>query len=360
MMARSAPDRPGTSGHDRNKPWEKTVDLGPLATTTVGSFPRPTWLADVNRSRAEFRLEGAALAEAQDDAVVVILKEQEDAGLDIVTDGEQRRESFVWYLPAGWEGVDVEHQAEKQVYRNRVAPRLVPRITGKVRRRAPLMPPDVEFAKAHTDRPLKMAVPGPMTVIDSTLNEAYDDEAELAMDIAAALNAELLDLQAAGCDVLQLDEPAMTRYHEKVADYGAEALDTALEGITVPTIVHLCFGYPGGTSLQHEYEYPGLLDNLMETRIGGFAVEFGRSTFDPAVLEACGDRIVMYGCIDPGAAPVPGVDAVKARVEEALEHLDPAQVWLAPDCGLMTIDRALARDKIAVMVEAARQLRSAL
>lgn len=336
------------------------MNLGPLAITTVGSFPRPSWLADVTRSRAAFRLEGAELAEAQDDAVSLVLKEQEEAGLDLVTDGEQRRESFVMYLPASWEGVDTEQLAEKEIYRNRVQPRPVPRITGKVKRRQSLMTPDVQFAKAHTSKPLKMAVPGPMTVIDSSLNVAYDDEAELAMDIAAAVNAELRDLQAAGCDVLQLDEPAMTRYHDKVTDYGAAALDKALEGITVPTIVHLCFGYPGGMSLQHEYEYPDLLDNLMKTKIGGFAVEFGRSTFDPAVLEACGDRIVMYGCIDPGASPVPSVDTVKARVEQALDHLDPSQVWLAPDCGLMTIDRRLAREKVAVMVQAANELRAAL
>lgn len=336
------------------------MNLGPLATTTVGSFPRPAWLADVTRSRAEFRLEGEALAEAQDDAVSLILKEQEEAGLDLVTDGEQRRESFVMYLPASWEGVDTENLKEKRIYRNKVQPRPVPRIVGKVKRRESLMTPDVQFAKAHTAKPLKMAVPGPMTVIDSTLNEAYDDEGELAMDIATAVNGELRDLQAAGCDVLQLDEPAMTRYHDKVADYGAAALDKALEGITVPTIVHLCFGYPGGLSLQHEYEYPELLDNLMKTRIGGFAVEFGRSTFDPEVLKACGDRIVMYGCIDPGAAPVPELDAVKARVEQALEYLDPNQVWLAPDCGLMTIDRKLAREKVAVMVRAAEELRAAL
>ena len=336
------------------------MDLGPLATTTVGSFPRPGWLADVDRSRAEFRLAGAALAEAQDDATALILGEQEMLELDLLTDGEQRRESFVWYLPSSWEGVDTAQYGEKEVYRGRVNPRLVPRITGKVKRKSALMVDDLRFAKAHTDRPLKMALPGPMTVVDSTLNEAYADEAELAMDVAAVLNAELRDLQAAGCDVLQLDEPAMTRYHDKVFDYGAKALDRALDGITKPTIVHLCFGYPGGAGLQHQYEYPDLLASLMETRIGGFAVEFGRSTFDPAVLKACGDRVVMFGCIDPGASPVPSVDAVKARVAEALQHLDPGQLWLAPDCGLMTIDRGLAHQKLVVMVEAARQLRAVL
>ena len=336
------------------------MDLGPLATTSVGSFPRPVWLADVDRSRAEFRLEGAALAEAQDDATLVILREQEELGLDLLTDGEQRRESFVWYLPASWDGIDANELGEKEIYRRRVAPRRVPRITGPVRRTASLMVPDLTFAKSHTARPVKMALPGPMTVIDSTLNQAYDDEGALALDIAKALNAEMRELQDAGCDVLQLDEPAMTRYHEKVFDYGAEALDTCLEGITVPVIVHLCFGYPGGAGLQHEYEYPELLAALMETRIGGFAVEFGRSTFDPAVLKPCGERIVMFGCIDPGASPVPSIDQVKARAAEALEHLDPARVWLAPDCGLMTVNRALARDKLTVMVEAARQLRAEL
>ena len=222
------------------------------------------------------------------------------------------------------------------------------------------MAPDLEFAKSHTARPVKMALPGPMTVIDSTLNEAYDDEGALALDIAAALNTEMNELQAAGCDVLQLDEPAMTRYHEKVFDYGAEALDRCLDGITVPVIVHLCFGYPGGAGLQHEYEYPDLLAALMETRISGFAVEFGRSSFDPALLKACGERIVMFGCIDPGASPAPSIEAVKTRVAQALEHLDPGQLWLAPDCGLMTIGRELARDKLMVMVEAARQLRGGL
>ena len=130
----------------------------------------------------------------------------------------------------------------------------------------------------------------------------------MAMDIAAAVNAELLDLQAAGCDLLQLDEPAMTRYHEKVFDYGAAALDRCLEGVTVPVIVHLCYGYPGGASLQHQYTYPELLDRLMETRIAGFTVEFARSTYDPAILKPYRERLFMFGCIDPGNTPAPTVD----------------------------------------------------
>jgi len=336
------------------------MKLPPLATTTIGSFPRPAWLAATDRSRAMFRLEGEALREAQDDATIVTLREQEDIGLDILTDGEQRRESFVYHAPATWDGVDMANLKQKDVYRNRTAPRIVPRIVGKVKRRSAAAVGEVRFAKAHTRRPVKVAVAGPMTVIDSTLDEFYRDEAALALDIAAAVNAELIDLQAAGCDMLQLDEPAMTRYHDKVFAYGARALDRCLEGITVPTFVHLCFGYPGGAALQHHFTYPDLLDALMQTRIGGVTVEFARSDFDPAVLEPCRDRLVMFGCIDPGNSPAPTVDSVKRRVGAALRHLDPQRLLLAPDCGLMTIPRALAREKLAVMVEAAGELRGEL
>jgi 5-methyltetrahydropteroyltriglutamate--homocysteine methyltransferase len=236
----------------------------------------------------------------------------------------------------------------------------VPRITGKVKRRAAATVTDVRFAKAHTQRPVKMALAGPMTVIDSSLNESYRDEAELAMDVAAAINGELLDLQAAGCDMFQLDEPAMTRYHEKVFAYGAAALDRCLEGVTVPTVVHLCFGYPGGAGLQHHYTYPELLDRLMQTNISGFTVEFARSDYDPAILGPYRDRLIVFGCVDPGNTPAPKVDDIKRRVARALEHLDPRRVLLAPDCGLMTISRDLAREKLLVMVAAARALRQEL
>jgi 5-methyltetrahydropteroyltriglutamate--homocysteine methyltransferase len=337
------------------------MKLTPLTTTTVGSFPRPHWLAETQRSRVVFRHTGAELREAQDDATIVCLREQEDLGLELLTDGEQRRESFVYHAARTWEGVDHVNLGLKDQYRGRDNyPHMVPRIIGQISRRAAATVEDVLFAKKHTQRPLKMAVAGPVTLIDSTFNEHYRDEASLAMDFAAAINQELRDLQAAGCDVLQIDEPAMTRYHDKVFAYGADALDRCLEGVTVPTIVHLCFGYPGGRSLQHEFTYPELLTRLANTRIGGFNVEFGRSTFDVSALKACGDRLVMFGCIDPGDTPAPSKERVKARLSEALKVLDPRQILVAPDCGLMTISRALAREKVAVMVQAAKELRESL
>jgi 5-methyltetrahydropteroyltriglutamate--homocysteine methyltransferase len=335
------------------------MNLPLIATTTIGSFPRPNWLAQNDRTRAIFRLEGAALKEAQDDATALSIHTQDGLGLDLLSDGEQRRTGFINHILAAFDGIDLAHEGLKHVYRRRAMERMVPRVVGKIKRRAPTIVDDLRFAKAHTSKPIKMDVPGPMTVVDSTLDEFYKDEAAMAMDVAAALNEELLDLQAAGCDVLQIDEPAMTRYHEKVFAYGAKALDRCLEGIHVPTVVHLCYGYPGGGQ-QHEYEYPELLEALMKTRIGGFGVEFARSDYDPAVLAIAKGRIVMFGCVDPSDTPVPQVAKVVDRVHTALKYIEPKNLWLAPDCGLMTISRELANDKAKLLTEVAKQVRQTL
>jgi 5-methyltetrahydropteroyltriglutamate--homocysteine methyltransferase len=336
------------------------MQLPPIATTTIGSFPRPSWLGATERSRVAFRLEGPALKEAQDDATSLSIRNQERIGLDLLTDGEQRRTGFIDHILGAFDGIDLERQAVKQIYRRREQPRPVPRIIGKIKRRVPAIVEDLRFAKVQTTKPIKMAVPGPMTVIDSTLDETYKDEPALAMDIAAAINAELLDLQAAGCDALQIDEPAMTRYHEKVFAYGARALDRCLEGIHTPAIVHLCYGYPGGAGQQHEYEYPELLHELMKTRIGGFAVEFARSNYDPEVLGICKGRLILFGCVDPGDTPVPPTAAVLDRVRAALKVIDPNHLLLAPDCGLMTISRDLAHTKARLLVDVAKELRKSL
>jgi 5-methyltetrahydropteroyltriglutamate--homocysteine methyltransferase len=336
------------------------MELPPIATTTIGSFPRPAWLAQTDRSRAIFRLDGAALKEAQDDATALSIHTQERIGLDLLSDGEQRRTGFINHVLASFDGIDLAHEAVKQIYRRREQPRPVPRIVGKIKRRGPAIVDDLLFAKSQTAKPIKMDVPGPMTVVDSTLDEFYKDEAAMAMDVAAALNEELRDLQSAGCDVIEIDEPAMTRYHEKVFAYGAKALDRCLEGITVPTFVHLCYGYPGGAGQQHEYEYPELLEELMKTKIGGFGVEFARSNYDPAVLGIAKGRLVMFGCVDPSDAPVPPLVQVVERVRAALKYIEPKNLLLAPDCGLMTISRELADAKAKLLVDAARECRRTL
>lgn len=253
------------------------MQLPPIAATTIGSFPRPRWLANAIRSTVTFNLEGDLLQEGLDDATTLAIRGQELAGLDLVTDGEQRRPHFIDHILNSMEGVDTVNRVPKGVYRRRDDVHQVPRVFGPIARRTPAVVEDLQFAKARTDHPVKMAVPGPMTVVDSTSDDHYGgDEAAMAMDVATVINAELRDLQAAGADVVQIDEPAMTRYHEKVAAYGARALDRCIEGITIPTIVHLCYGYPGGKDLQHEYEYPELFPLLLETNIGGFAVEFAQ------------------------------------------------------------------------------------
>jgi 5-methyltetrahydropteroyltriglutamate--homocysteine methyltransferase len=314
-------------------------------------------LAQPDRARVIFRLEGETLKEAQDDATALSIHTQERIGLDLLSDGEQRRTGFINHILAGFDGVDLAHEAVKTIYRRREQPRSVPRIVGKIKRRSPAIIDDLRFAKAHTNKPIKMDLPGPMTVVDSTVDEFYKDEAVMAMDVAAALNEELRDLQAAGCDVIELDEPAMTRYHEKVFAYGAKALDRCLEGITVPTVVHLCYGYPGGAGHQHEYEYPELLEELMKTKIGGFGVEFARSGYDPAVLSIAKGRIVMFGCVDPSDTPVPPISKVVERVRTALKYIEPQNLWLAPDCGLMTITRELADAKAKLLVDVAAEVR---
>jgi 5-methyltetrahydropteroyltriglutamate--homocysteine methyltransferase len=333
------------------------LNLPPIATTTVGSFPRPNWLCDRERSEVKFRLEGELLGEAQDDATIAILHEQDRAGLDLLTDGEQRRQHFINHVLASMDGFDLINRKSKAIRRRNDVERLVPRVIGPVKRRAVAVVGDLLFAKAHTSRPVKMAVPGPMTVVDTTYDEFYRDEDKLAMDVAAALNQELLALQAAGCEVAQIDEPAMTRYHEKAAAYGVRALDRCLEGVTMPTIVHLCYGYPGDGKRQHEFQYPELLALLMQTRIAGFSLEFARSGFDPALLAICQDRLIVFGCVDPGDTPPEPLENVVARARAALNYVEPQRLLLAPDCGLMTISRDLALAKARLLVDAARELR---
>jgi 5-methyltetrahydropteroyltriglutamate--homocysteine methyltransferase len=333
------------------------MNLPPIATTTVGSFPRPGWLSDRDRSEVTFRLEGGLLREAQDDATIAILHEQERVGLDLLTDGEQRRPQFINHVLAAMDGFDLVNRRDKAIRRRTGVERSVPRVVGPVRRRVVAVVGDLLFAKAHTAMPVKMAVPGPMTVVDTTYDEYYGDEEKLAMDVAAALNEELLALEAAGCDVAQIDEPAMTRYHEKAAAYGVRALDRCLEGVTMPTIVHLCYGYPGAGQRQHEYEYPELLELLMKSRVGGFSVEFARSGFDPAVLAICKGRLVVFGCVDPGETPPEPLKKVVARVGAALNYVEPERLLLAPDCGLMTIDRELAMEKARLLVQTASEIR---
>jgi 5-methyltetrahydropteroyltriglutamate--homocysteine methyltransferase len=337
------------------------MQLPPVAATTIGSFPRPAWLARTERGSAEFILDGVALIEAQEDATLLSIKDQETAGLDLVTDGEQRRSSFINHVLRSWDGVDLTRLKPKAM-RRRERQTMVPTITGQIRRREPAGSEDIRFAKAIAHKPVKMAVPGPMTIIDSTFDEAYggDEEAQ-AIDIATALNLELLDLQAAGVDVLQIDEPAMTRWHEKVEAYGATALDRCLRGIVVPTFVHLCYGYGGSLDTrQYHYEYPELFGMLRQTAISGLSVEFARSGYDSSILAACDGKAVMFGCVDPGDEELPQTNEVVESVRRVLSYVPADRLLIAPDCGMMTVSRQAAQSKASLLARVASEVRDSL
>lgn len=333
-------------------------------TTIVGSYPQPEWLIDRARLAGRFpprvrarelwRIPEPFLAEAQDDATLLAIRAQEEAGLDIVSDGEIRRESYSNRFATALEGVDLDHPGTALDRSGHPNP--VPRIVGRIRRRHAVEVEDLRFLKRHTTRRTKITVPGPFTMLQQAQNDFYASEEEAAMDYAAAVNAEILDLFAAGADVVQIDEPYMQARPEKARAYGLAALNRALEGVQGTTCVHICFGY---AAIIHER--PSGYSFLPELRGCGcrqVSIETAQSHLDTRVLRELGDKQVLLGCIDLSDPAVETPEVVAARVRRALDHVAPEQVILAPDCGMKYLPRAVAQGKLRAMVEAARQLRT--
>jgi 5-methyltetrahydropteroyltriglutamate--homocysteine methyltransferase len=332
-------------------------------TTIVGSYPQPDWLIDRARLAGRFpprvrarelwRIPEPFLAEAQDDATLLAIRAQEDAGLDIVSDGEIRRESYSNRFATALEGVDLDNPGSALDRSGHPNP--VPRIVGRIRRMRPVEVDDLRFLKAHTTRRTKITVPGPFTMLQQAQNDFYGSEEEAAMDYAAAVNEEIRDLFAAGADVVQVDEPYMQARPEKARQYGLQALNRALAGVQGTTCVHICFGYaaviharPSGYSF---------LPELAACSCRQVSVETAQSRLDTRVLRELGDKQVLVGCLDLNDMAVETPQAVADRVRRALEHVAPEQVILAPDCGMKYLPRAKAQGKLQAMVEAARQLR---
>jgi 5-methyltetrahydropteroyltriglutamate--homocysteine methyltransferase len=332
-------------------------------TTIVGSYPQPDWLIDRARLAGRFpprvrarelwRIPEPFLAEAQDDATLLAIRAQEDAGLDIVSDGEIRRESYSNRFATALEGVDLDNPGSALDRSGHPNP--VPRIVGRIRRMRPVEVDDLRFLKAHTTRRTKITVPGPFTMLQQAQNDFYGSEEEAAMDYAAAVNEEIRDLFAAGADVVQVDEPYMQARPEKARQYGLQALNRALAGVQGTTCVHICFGYaaviharPSGYSF---------LPELAACSCRQVSVETAQSRLDTRVLRELGDKQVLVGCLDLNDMAVETPQAVADRVRRALEHVAPEQVILAPDCGMKYLPRAVAQGKLQAMVEAARQLR---
>ena len=332
-------------------------------TTIVGSFPQPEWLIDRARLAGRFpprvrarelwRVPEPYLAQAQDDATLLAIRFQEEAGLDIVSDGEIRRESYSNRFATALEGVDLDNPGTGLDRSGHPNP--VPRIVGRIRRMRPVEVDDLRFLKAHTTRKTKITVPGPFTMLQQAQNDFYASEEEAAMDYAAAVNEEIRDLFAAGADVVQIDEPYMQARPEKARRYGLAALNRALDGVQGTTAVHICFGY---AAIIHErpsgYSF---LPELAGCKCRQVSVETAQSRLDTRVLKELRGKQVMVGCLDLSDNEVETPQVVADRVRRALEHVPPEQVILAPDCGMKYLPRDVARGKLASMVAAAQQLR---
>jgi len=332
-------------------------------TTLVGSFPQPDWLIDREKLAGRFpprvralelwRIPEPWLSEAQDDATVIAIRSQEEAGLDIITDGEIRRESYSNRFATALEGIDIDNPGTALDRSGHPNP--VPRIIGKIRRKHAVEVGDLQFLKVHTDRMVKITVPGPFTMTQQAQNDFYASDEEAAMDYAMAVNEEIRVLFAAGADIVQLDEPYMQARPEKAREYGLKALNTALDGIEGTTAVHICFGY---AAIIHErpsgYSF---LSELRDCTCNQVSVETAQPNLDCKVLADLSAKKVMVGCLDLSDMNVESPEAIISRVKKALEHLKPENVILAPDCGMKYLPRDVANGKLRAMVEAAKTLR---
>jgi len=336
-----------------------------LPTTLVGSYPQPDWLIDraklskqVPRVRAHdlWLVDEKYLEAAQDDATLLAIRDQERAGLDIVSDGEQRRESYSNRFATALDGVDIDNPGTTVNRSGKTIP--VPRITGKVSRRHAVEARDVQLLRANTDRKTKATVPGPFTMTQQAQDDFYRDEEALAMDFAAALNGEIKDLFAAGADIVQVDEPWMQQHPEKARRYGVKALNRALEGVGGTIAVHLCFGY---AAVVHEkptgYSF---LAELEQSKAQQISIEAAQPKLDLAVLKDLPSKTIILGVIDLADKTVETPQIVADRIRRAFDHVKPERIVVAPDCGMKYLPRDVAFGKMKAMVDGAKIVRDEL
>jgi 5-methyltetrahydropteroyltriglutamate--homocysteine methyltransferase len=333
-------------------------------TSLVGSYPQPDWLIDRARLAGRFpprvratelwRVQPDFLADAQRDATRLAIADQEQAGLDIITDGEIRRESYSNAFATALDGVDIDNPGTALDRSGHPNP--VPRITGPISRREPVEVADVAFLRAHTSRTVKITVPGPFTMSQQAQNDYYPSAEAAAMGYAEAVNAEVADLFAAGADIVQLDEPYLQARPEPARQYGVRALNRALEGITGTTAVHLCFGY---AAIIHErpsgYSF---LPELAACTAGQISIETAQSGLDCAVLAELPGKTIILGVLDLNDMTVETAEDVVRRAERALPYVPADKLVLAPDCGMKYLPRDVAAGKLRAMAGAAVQLRA--
>ena len=342
----------------------KTLPL--LPTTVVGSYPQPDWLVDRavltgrlpprTRAREIWRVAEPMLEAAQDDATLLAIRDMERAGIDIVTDGEARRESYSNRFALALDGLDLDNPAEVIGRTGRAT--LVPRVVGPIRRRNAVETRDAAFLAANTDRTTKITLPGPFTLSQQAKDEYYGDPEAMAMDYAAAVNAEALDLKKAGVDIIQFDEPWMEQFPEAGQRYGVRALNRALEGVGGTTIVHVCFGYA--------YVVPdkpaayAILPHLAGCTAQQISIEAAQPNLDLAVLRELPGKAILLGVLDLGSEVVETADTVAARIRSGLQHVPAERIVPAPDCGMKYLPRERAFGKLRALAEGAAIVRREL
>jgi 5-methyltetrahydropteroyltriglutamate--homocysteine methyltransferase len=335
-----------------------------LPTSLVGSYAQPDWLIDRKklagrfpprvRARELWRVAPEFLEDAQDDATLLAIRDQERAGLDIITDGEMRRESYSNRFATALEGVDIDNPGSALDRSGHPNP--VPRVTGRVRRKHPVEVRDVRFLRANTDRRIKMTVPGPYTMSQQAQNDYYQSEEEMALDYAAAVNEEIKDLFASGADIVQIDEPYMQARPEKARQYGLNALRRALDGVTGTTAIHLCFGY--AAIIHQRPSGYSFLPELAEAPVQQISIETAQSGLDCSVLEKLPGKTIILGVLDLSTNEVETPETVAARIRRALAHVSAERMVVAPDCGLKYLPRDVAFAKMQAMVAGAALVRS--
>ncbi len=337
-----------------------------LDTTIAGSLPKPAWLAAPETLWAPWRLPPETLAQGQRDAVLVALMLQEAAGIDIVTDGEQSRQHFVHGFLTRIDGIDFTKRVTIGIRADRYKAE-VPTVTGPLRRREPVHLDEVRWARAHTDRRLKFTLPGPMTIVDTLADEYFRDRRALAMEFARVLNEEIRDLEKAGLDVVQLDEPAFNVYMADVAAWGIEALHRAVDGLSCTTAVHICYGYGikanidwkrtlGNEWRQYEQTFP----LLARSRIHQISLECRNSRVPLELLGLLRGKDVLVGCIDVAAHDVEKPDDVAETIRAAMKYVSPDRLFPCTNCGMVPLPREVARRKLLALGAGARLVRREL
>ena len=334
-----------------------------LETTIAGSLPKPSWLAEPRKLWPAWRLEGEALAEAKRDATILALKLQEDAGIDIVSDGEMSRQHFVHGFLENLDGIDFANKVRMGIRNNRYEAEC-PAVTGALKRRASVHAAEALVAREHTSHALKFTLPGPMTIVDTIADRHYGDRVAMAMAFADLLNEEARELAEIGVDVIQFDEPAFNVYLDEVADWGIAALHRAIEGLQCKTAVHICYGYgiqaniDWKAGLGREWrQYERIFPALAASRIGQVSLECANSRVPIELLGLLAGKDVLVGAIDVATSRVESADEVAATIDRALKYVPADRLYPCTNCGMAPLDRALAYQKLEALAAGAALVR---